>query len=57
MTVIRELMHSSILFWMAWVIIPIIMEIIPTIFDFFILLKRKIRNKRLGELEYCPEIT
>lgn len=57
MTVIRELMHSSILFWMAWVIIPIIMEIIPTIFDFFILLKRKIRNKQLGELEYCPEIT
>lgn len=57
MTVIRDLLHSSILFWMAWVIIPIVMEIIPTIFDFFILLKRKISNKKPTELKYCPEIT
>ncbi len=57
MTAISEFFHSSILFWMAWVIIPIIMEIIPTIVDFFILLKRRIVNKKMPELEYCPEIT
>ncbi len=57
MTVISEFFHSSILFWMAWVIIPIVMEIIPTVFDFFILLKRRIINKHIPELKYCPEIT
>lgn len=57
MKMISEFMHSSIMFWMAWVIIPIIMEIIPTIFDFFILLKRKIFNKKKEELAYKPEIT
>lgn len=57
MIAINEFLHSSILFWMAWVIIPIIMEIIPTIFDFFILLKRRIVNKKYEELKYCPELT
>lgn len=57
MTIINDFLHSSILFWMAWVIIPIIMEIIPTIVDFFILLKRRIFHKKELELEYCPEIT
>ena len=57
MTIINDFLHSSILFWMAWVIIPIIMEIIPTIVDFFILLKRRIFHKKELKLEYCPEIT
>lgn len=46
MTLASELLHSSILFWMAWVIIPIIMEIIPTIVNFFVLLKRKLWSIR-----------
>ncbi len=33
------------------------MEIIPTIVDFFILLKRRIFHKKELKLEYCPEIT
>lgn len=33
------------------------MEIIPTIVDFFILLKRKIFHKKKLRLKYCPEIT
>ena len=57
MTFMNDLLHSPILFWMAWVIIPIVMEIIPTVFDFFILLKRKIFRKKEEELQYCPEIT
>jgi len=35
MTLITQIFHSSILFWAAWVIIPIVMEIIPTIGNFF----------------------
>lgn len=57
MTFMNDLLHSPILFWMAWVIIPIVMEIIPTVFDFFILLKRRIFRKKEEELQYCPEIT
>lgn len=57
MTTLSELLQSSVVFWMAWVIIPIVMEIIPTIFNFFILLKRKLFGKEMKELEYCPEIT
>ena len=48
---------SSIVFWIAWIIIPLIMEVIPTIGDFFILLKRRfIRRKYTGEYE-LPEIS
>lgn len=57
MTILNDFLHLSIWFWMAWVLIPIIMEVVPTIFDFFILLKRKIANKKLPELDYVPEIT
>ena len=42
MTFLSNFFISSIIFWMAWVIIPVIMEIIPAIMDFVILLKRRI---------------
>ena len=48
---------SSIVFWMAWVIIPLIMEVMPAIFDSFILIKKKIVNRKRKELKYFPEIT
>ncbi len=57
MTAIINVLRSSVVFWIAWIIIPLIMEIIPTIFNFFILLKRKIVQRKEKELEYLPEIT
>lgn len=57
MTIIRDFLHTSILFWLTWVIIPVVMELLPTVFDFFILLKRKIFVKKKKELVYFPEIT
>ena len=57
MTIINDFLHSSILFWMAWVIIPVIMEIIPAIMDFVILLKRRISKRKYKELVYMPEIS
>lgn len=56
-TAISNFFRSSIVFWMAWIIIPLIMEIIPAIVDAFILVKRKLVRKKEAELEYFPEIT
>ncbi|MBP3460115.1 MAG: putative glycosyltransferase, exosortase G system-associated [Lachnospiraceae bacterium] len=57
MKFISEFFHSSIFFWAAWVIIPIIMEVIPTVADFFILLKKKVFQKKAEKLTFLPEIT
>ena len=57
MTAIINLFRSSVVFWVAWIIIPLMMEIIPTVFNFFILLKRKFVQRKEKELEYFPEIT
>lgn len=48
---------SAIVFWMAWIIIPLIMEICPAIFNFFILLGKRLRQKKLPPVEYLPQIT
>ena len=52
-----DIFHSQILFWMAWVIIPIVMEIVPTIGNFFVLLKRRVIGHKRKKLVYFPEIT
>jgi len=57
MKVLSNLMYSQILFWLAWIIIPIIMEILPAIFDFFLLIKRKIVRQKGGNLEYLPQVS
>lgn len=57
MTFLSNFFSSSIIFWMAWVIIPVIMEIIPAIMDFVILLKRRISKRKYKELVYMPEIS
>lgn len=41
MTVINSFLNSF-LFWAAWIIIPFIMEIIPSIGSFLILMKKKL---------------
>ena len=47
----------EVIFWMAWIIIPLIMEIIPAIGGFFILLRKKIATKKVRKEKYYPEIT
>lgn len=47
---------NSFLFWSAWIVIPFIMEIIPSIGSFFLLL-RKQHKKAESKLSYYPEIT
>ena len=48
---------SAIFFWMVWIIIPLIMEIIPAFMNFLILFKKKFVRKRLQDIIYYPEIT
>ncbi len=57
-TWIRSFMGSAIAFWLAWIIIPLVMEIIPAAVNFIILLKKK--GKKRAEhvpLSFEPEIT
>lgn len=54
---IMEILSSEIVFWMAWVIIPLIMEIIPAVGGFVVLLLKKRKYRKDAELIYYPDIT
>lgn len=56
MTVINQL-FNSILFWAAWIIIPLIMEIIPSLGSFLILVKKKLFPQHYEDPFIWPEIT
>ncbi len=56
MTVINSFLNS-ILFWAAWIIIPFIMEIIPSLGSFAILVKKKIFPKKYEDPVFWPEVT
>ncbi|GAB1477375.1 putative glycosyltransferase, exosortase G system-associated [Bacillota bacterium] len=50
----------ELVFWMAWIIIPLLVEIIPAIGGFFIVVNKKIRElfgKKKAEIKYLPGIT
>lgn len=47
----------EIIFWMAWIIIPLVMEILPAFGGFFIVLKKKLFEKKTEEKFFQPEIT
>lgn len=51
-------LSKSILFWMAWIIIPFVMEIIPAVGGSLLLLKKKLKQKPSKmQLARPPEIT
>lgn len=54
---VTDYVLSTIVFWMAWIIIPLLMEIFPAIGNFFVLLVKRLRQKKEEPLEYLPEIT
>lgn len=57
MVIINRLLNS-IVFWTAWIIIPVIMEIIPAIGSLFLLAKRHIKKRRSSiKLNIYPEIS
>lgn len=56
MTIINHF-FNSILFWAAWIIIPLIMEIIPSLGSFLILVKKRLFPHRYEDPVIWPEIT
>lgn len=53
---IMRILSNEIVFWMAWVVIPLVMEIIPSLFGAIILLRKKIRYKKDKDIAYFPNI-
>ncbi|MBQ4282451.1 MAG: putative glycosyltransferase, exosortase G system-associated [Lachnospira sp.] len=57
MVIISRLLNS-VVFWAAWVIIPVLMEIVPSIGSMLLLAKRHVkRNKDTEELKVYPELS
>jgi len=50
-------LSKSFIFWLTWIIIPIIMEIIPAIVGFFVLLAKKRKGKVEDVKGRLPELT
>ncbi len=51
------MISKSFIFWLTWIIIPIIMEIIPAFLGFFILLFKGRKKKKIEIRGRLPEIT
>jgi len=49
--------NSEFLFWIAWIVVPLIVEIIPSIGNFLLLSKKFLKTKFLKTITYYPEIT
>lgn len=57
MKAILEALSGQLIFWMAWIIIPLIMEIIPAVGGFFLLIKKRLFLKKVKTPLRLPEIT
>ena len=53
------MINNEILFWVAWIILPLIIEIVPAMVNFLLLVLKYIRKRRKGpsDPELYPEIT
>ena len=48
---------NEIFFWAAWIVIPLLVEIVPAIGNFFLLLFKRIRVADDIRIDYLPSIT
>ena len=48
---------DTLIFYTAWIILPILIEFIPSIYNFFILFKKKLKANCHKELDFYPDIT
>lgn len=49
--------YKEIIFWLAWIVIPFIMEIIPAVLGFLILIKKRLTVKKEEFKGKLPQIT
>lgn len=48
---------NSFLFWAAWIIIPVLMEIVPSVGSVFVLIKKHIFRRKIAKPAIDPEIS
>lgn len=48
---------NSFLFWAAWIIIPVMMEIVPSVGSVLVLLKKHLFKKKILKPTIDPEIS
>lgn len=48
---------KELIFWLAWIVIPVLWEITPAVAGFFVLIKKKYMNRRYRNPIKYPEIT
>ena len=52
-----RILTNKFVFWAAWIIIPLLIEVVPAIINFFILLKKRIALDKEDKLTFYPEIS
>lgn len=57
MEMIIKKLIEDMLFWIAWIIIPLVMEILPAVGGFFLLLKKRLTTKKQVPPTRYPELT
>ena len=53
----KMLLSSEYMFWLAWIIIPLCVEILPSIGNFIFLLIKYIRKPKRKQFTFHPDIT
>ena len=55
----KNFLSNPIIFWVGWIVIPLIVEFIPSIFNFFFLIFKKRKNKKYYEkkLTFYPTVS
>ena len=57
MVLIKRILNSFV-FWGAWILIPILMEVVPAIGSFVLLIRRRIKRRiKLNKLTFFPDIS
>lgn len=53
-----NIFKSSLIFWLGWVVLPLIIEVIPAIGNFILLIIKKIKIRYTrAELKFCPPVS
>lgn len=52
-----KILTNKFFYWISWIIIPLIIEIIPSFINYFLLLKKKLISKKEKELVFFPRIS
>lgn len=52
-----KIILNKFFYWISWIIIPLVIEIIPAFINYFLLLKKKMFCKKEKELVFYPQVS